>query len=64
MTAVTGKKEPVLSKTRAIASAEKVGRHRRILFEDLVKRKESSKEKGRKIRGQLTEEAQDLGLGY
>ena len=42
----------------------KVGRHRRILFEDLVKYKEHSKGKSRKIREKLTEEAQDLGFGY
>lgn len=42
----------------------KVGRHRRILFEDLMKYKERSKAKGRKIREQLTDEAQDLDVGY
>lgn len=42
----------------------KVGRHRRILFEDLVKYKERSKGTGRKIREQLTDEAQDLDIGY
>lgn len=42
----------------------KVGRHRRILFEDLVKYKERSKAKGRSIRAQLTDEAQDLDIGY
>lgn len=42
----------------------KVGRHRRILFEDLVKYKARSKDKGRKIREKLTEEAQDLDMGY
>lgn len=41
-----------------------VGRHRRILFEDLVKYKERSKTKGRKIREKLTDEAQDLDIGY
>ena len=41
-----------------------VGRHRRILFEDLVKYKERSKVKGRKIREELTDEAQDLDIGY
>lgn len=43
---------------------KKVGRHRRILFEDLMKYKEYSKAAGRKIREQLTGEAQDLGIGY
>lgn len=42
----------------------KVGRHRRILFEDLVKYKERSKGKSQKIREQLTDEAQDLDIGY
>jgi len=42
----------------------KVGRHRRILFEDLVKYKERSKAKGRRIREELTDEAQDLDIGY
>ena len=42
----------------------KVGRHRRILFEDLMKYKERSKEKSRKMQEKLTEEAQDLDLGY
>ena len=42
----------------------KVGRHRRILFEDLVKYKERSKLKGRGIREELTDEAQDLDIGY
>lgn len=42
----------------------KVGRHRRILFEDLMKYKERSKTKSRKIREQLTDEAQSLDIGY
>lgn len=42
----------------------KVGRHRRILFEDLLKYRESSKEKSGKIREKLTEESQDLDMGY
>lgn len=42
----------------------RVGRHRRILFEDIVKYKEKSKEKSRKIREELTREAQELGLDY
>lgn len=41
-----------------------VGRHRRILFEDLLKYKERFKARGRSIREQLTEEAQDLDIGY
>jgi excisionase family DNA binding protein len=42
----------------------KVGRHRRIMFEDLAKYKERTKGKSRKIREKLTQEAQDLGIGY
>jgi len=42
----------------------RVGRHRRILFEDILKYKEKSKEKSRKAREELTKEAQDLDLGY
>lgn len=42
----------------------RVGRHRRILFEDIVRYKEKSKAKSRKTRQELTEEAQDLDLGY
>ena len=42
----------------------KVGRHRRIMFEELMKYKERSKERSHKIREKLTEEAQDLGIGY
>jgi len=42
----------------------KVGRHRRILFEDLLKYKQRSKSKGRSIREQLTDDAQDLDIGY
>jgi excisionase family DNA binding protein len=42
----------------------RVGRHRRILFEDILKYKEKSKEKSRKARKELTEDAQDLDLGY
>ncbi len=42
----------------------KVGRHRRVLFEELVKYKELSKQKSRKIQEKLTEEAQDLDMGY
>ena len=42
----------------------KVGRHRRILFEDLLNYKKRSRAKGRKIREQLTDEAQDLDIGY
>ncbi len=41
-----------------------VGRHRRILFEDILKYKEKSKEKSRKAREELTNDAQDLDLGY
>lgn len=42
----------------------KVGRHRRILFEDLIKYKERSRGKSQKVREQLTDEAQDLDIGY
>ena len=42
----------------------KVGRHRRILFEDILKYMEESKDKGRKLRAELTKEAQELDLGY
>jgi excisionase family DNA binding protein len=42
----------------------RVGRHRRILFEDMVRYKEKSKAKSRKARQELTQEAQDLDLGY
>ncbi len=42
----------------------RVGRHRRILFEDILKYKEKSQERSRKIREELTREAQDLDLGY
>ncbi len=42
----------------------RVGRHRRILFEDIVKYKGKSKEKSRNALQELTEEAQDLDLGY
>ncbi|MCX6989500.1 MAG: helix-turn-helix domain-containing protein [Chlamydiae bacterium] len=42
----------------------KVGRHRRVLFEELVKYKELSKEKSRKMHEKLTDESQDLGMGY
>lgn len=42
----------------------KVGRHRRILFADLLKYKEKTKEKNRKSLDLLTKEAQDFDLGY
>jgi len=42
----------------------KVGRHRRILFADILKYQEKSKDKSRKAREELTKEAQDLDLGY
>ncbi|HLB52737.1 MAG TPA: helix-turn-helix domain-containing protein [Chlamydiales bacterium] len=42
----------------------KVGRHRRVLFKDLIGYKERSKNKSHKIRTKLTEEAQDLDTGY
>ena len=42
----------------------KVGRHRRILFEDIVKYKEKSKEKSRRALDELTKESQEFDLGY
>lgn len=42
----------------------RVGTHRRIMFEDLLKYKEKSNDKSRKAREELTREAQDLDLGY
>lgn len=42
----------------------RIGRHRRILFEDILKYKAKSKEKSRRSREELTKEAQDLDLGY
>ena len=42
----------------------RVGRHRRIFFEDIQKYKEKSKKKSSKVREALTQEAQDLDLGY
>ena len=42
----------------------KVGRHRRILFEHVVKYKEKSKKKSDKLLDELTEESQELDLGY
>lgn len=42
----------------------KVGRHRRVLFEDLLKHKEQSRAKSQKLREELTQESQDLDLGY
>lgn len=42
----------------------RIGKHRRILFEHILKYKEKAKEKNRKTRDQLTREAQELDLGY
>ena len=42
----------------------KVGRHRRILFRDLLIYSEKSKERSRKARKELIEQAQKLDLGY
>ncbi|HSX13289.1 MAG TPA: excisionase family DNA-binding protein [Chlamydiales bacterium] len=42
----------------------KTGRHRRILFVDIVKYKEKSKEKSAKSLDDLTKDAQELDLGY
>ena len=71
MAVSTRKTALVLPKTHDIAMAEiastrirRVGRHRRILFEDILKYKEKSKEKSRKVREELTRDAQDLDLGY
>jgi excisionase family DNA binding protein len=41
-----------------------VGKHRRIKFADLLKYREKMKEKAKKIQNELTQEAQDLNLGY
>jgi len=49
---------------KELIPVRRVGRHRRILFEDILKYKEKSKEKSRKARETLTQEAQDLDLGY
>lgn len=40
------------------------GKTQLILLEALIKFRENSKEKGRKLRTELTKEAQDLDLGY
>lgn len=42
----------------------KIGRHRRVLFRDLLIYKEKSKNKSRKARKELIEQAQDYDLGY
>ena len=42
----------------------KVGRHRRILFADILKYQEKSMGRSRRAREELTKEAQDLDLGY
>ena len=42
----------------------RTGRHRRILFEDVLKYKEKMKAKSHKISDELIKEAQDLDLGY
>ncbi len=42
----------------------KIGRHRRILFADILKYQEQSKSKSRRAQEELTKEAQDLDLGY
>ncbi len=49
---------------KELISVRLVGRHRRILFEDILKYKEKSKEKSCKAHETLTQEAQDLDLGY
>ncbi len=49
---------------KELIPVRRVGRHRRILFADILKYKEKSKEKSRKVREALTQEAQDLDLGY
>jgi len=49
---------------KELIPVRRVGRHRRILFEDILKYKEKSKEKSRKARETLSQEAQDLDLGY
>ncbi len=42
----------------------KVGRHRRILFEEILKYQGKSQDKSRKARDQLIKLAQDMDLGY
>jgi excisionase family DNA binding protein len=42
----------------------KVGRHRRILFADILKYQEKSDDKSRKAREALIKQAQELDLGY
>lgn len=42
----------------------KIGRHRRILFADILKFQEKSKANSQKAREALTKEAQELGFGY
>jgi excisionase family DNA binding protein len=42
----------------------KVGSHRRILFRDLMQYKQSSKEQSKAIMDELTQQAQNLGMGY
>jgi excisionase family DNA binding protein len=45
-------------------SSKKVGSHRRILLEDLVKFEKSFKKQRTKALEFLTQQAQDLGMGY
>lgn len=42
----------------------KVGTHRRVSFEDVVKYKEARREMSRNAMQELADEAQELGLGY
>jgi excisionase family DNA binding protein len=42
----------------------KVGTHRRVLFEDVMRYKNDIKEKRRKALAELTAEAQELDMGY
>lgn len=42
----------------------KVGRHRRIRFEELMRYRESVDEESRRLADELTAEAQELGMGY
>lgn len=42
----------------------KVGRHRRVAFEEILKYKNSLMDKSKKAREELTKDAQDLDLGY
>lgn len=44
--------------------SRKVGRHRRVLFEDVLRYKEQDTEERLRILAELTEQAQQLNMGY